>query len=176
MNHAATLMFHMSCLEARLARPLTWGSGPESSLPQAWGGSRGVLLTGYLRRIDRRIRLSINRRLAPYGLTLSQAVVIALLHDAGAEHIYQKDLERELELTNPTVTSLIKTMVGRGLVRRVQEQHDGRYYRLSLTDAGDALYETVAKELLRGNAIFEERLSEDELDELELLFKKLLVE
>lgn len=157
-------------------RPIAWGVGPESETPDTWSGTRGILLTGYLRRIDKKIRQSIDRDLEPYGLTHRQAVVIRLLHEAGDYPVYQKVLERELELTNPAVTSIIKTMVRKGLVRREQEEHDGRYYRLYLTDEGNALCDAAKQGLIAGNRIFEERLNAQELDELEALMAKLVHE
>lgn len=155
-----------------MARPIAWGAGSDTEAPRAWGGSRGIVLTGYLRRIDKKIRMGIDRGLAPFGLTQQQAVVITLLHDSGDTHVYQKDLEREMELTNPAVTNLIKGMVNKGLVTRQKEEHDGRYFRLLLTDEGNDLYDAACEQLVQGNGIYEERLSAEELDTLEALLAK----
>ncbi|HGL6268595.1 TPA: MarR family winged helix-turn-helix transcriptional regulator, partial [Enterococcus faecium] len=54
---------------------------------------------------------------------------------------YQIDLERAFGLSNPTMTASIKSMIQKKLLFKEKSKRDGRYYILSLTDAGMDLYQ-----------------------------------
>lgn len=74
-----------------------------------------------------------NKVLAEYGITLRQVLVLAYLELHPQETVTQKTLEDRMHLSNPTVTSLIQTMMNRGWVYRKQEASDNRKYRLFMT-------------------------------------------
>lgn len=67
-----------------------------------------------------------NKVLAEYGITLRQVLVLAYLELHPQETVTQKTLEDRMHLSNPTVTSLIQTMMNRGWVYRKQEASDNR--------------------------------------------------
>jgi len=58
--------------------------------PRAHGGDENVVLTGYIRRIDKLIMTRGNALLAPYGLTMPQAVIVWYLDRHHDEPVYQR--------------------------------------------------------------------------------------
>lgn len=79
-----------------------------------------------------------NRRFKEYGLTHQQAMVLVAIDRAETENkrINQKDIEKFLQIRNPSVTSLLNTMVKKGLIRRVQDYKDARSNIIEMTDEG----------------------------------------
>lgn len=158
-----------------MAKDLPWSaSNRVDSVPHAWAGSRSLVMFGYASRIIKKTRLEIERRLAPYGLSQPQAVIICLLSDTAGQEICQKDLEAALDLTNPTVTSILSNMLSKGLVEKKPGKTDKRMRVITLTEKGKSLYELSSKTLLDASSFFEENLSPQELDELDMLFRKAL--
>jgi DNA-binding MarR family transcriptional regulator len=54
-------------------------------------------------------------------------------HECEVRGVYQKDIEKELSLTGPTVSKVLKHMEEKGLLERVPDEHDGRLKKLHLT-------------------------------------------
>ena len=71
------------------------------------------------------------------GLNISdvQALVIISIFNSKTE-IHQKDLERQFDVSNPTMTQSIQSMKKKELITKTKSQADGRYYALTLTDKG----------------------------------------
>jgi DNA-binding MarR family transcriptional regulator len=76
-------------------------------------------------------------RLNALGLASGEDLVLAeLWHEDG---LPQADLARRLALRRSTVTTVLRTMERRGLVRRVPDDRDGRVIRVYPTDRAAAL-------------------------------------
>lgn len=96
--------------------------------------------------------------LAPYGMNLTQYKIIVYLYNQPPASTRQVDLERAFSMTNPSVTSVLHTLVKKGLVRREENPKDRRSNTISLTEkavdlreeleeAGGRLEEAVAANL-----------------------------
>ncbi|BBD42599.1 MarR family transcriptional regulator [Streptococcus anginosus] len=68
-----------------------------------------------------------------------QALILIFLANHPNEEVFQKNLEKEFGLSNPTVTASVKSMETKGLVKKIKSQKDGRYYVLSLENKGKEL-------------------------------------
>ncbi len=116
----------------------------------------------------------VNQLLAPYNITNSQFRILMILYKADGEIVRQIDIERELSMTNPTVTGLITSLEKNNLVNRVINSNDKRSKILVLTkEAMDRKEEFIALSK-RIEREMTSNLSNNEINELELLLNKIL--
>jgi MarR family transcriptional regulator, organic hydroperoxide resistance regulator len=88
-------------------------------------------------RCGRAHRLLTAQRLNALGLASGEDLVLAeLWHEDG---VTQTELARRLALRRSTVTTVLRTMEARGLVRRVPDGHDARVVRVHHTPRAAAL-------------------------------------
>ena len=90
----------------------------------------------------------LNRALRRHGLSAAGRQVLAILDGAG-EPLSPTTIAERLIVTTATVTSLLDTLEGRGLVVRHRDPHDRRKLLVSITDEArevvdDFLPEVVA--------------------------------
>lgn len=81
----------------------------------------------------------LTTKLSEINLSNIQSLTIIYLSNTDQE-IFQRDLEQEFGVTNPTMTVSIKSMQKKGLIDKEKSSKDGRYYRLLLTEKGQHLY------------------------------------
>lgn len=117
-----------------------------------------------------------NRDLFRYNLTAAQAnVLVYLFFHEKEDNIFQKDIEKHLNLTNPTVTGVVKRLEEKGLIKRHFRKDDARYKCHVLTDKGrefakfaiDYMRNEKEKQILEG-------FSEDEIDFFIRLLNRIL--
>ena len=131
---------------------------------------------GLIQHIAHAMFKETNRDLQKYNLTRVQAnVLIYLFFSEGNGDIFQKDIEKHLNLTNPTVTGVVKRLEQKNLIIRHCCKNDGRYKCHILTDEGrkfakysvDYMRNEKENQLLKG-------FSEDEIDFVIKLLKRML--
>ena len=132
------------------------------------------MLTRRVHILHRAMHDELLSSLAPLGLSLNQAIAVCYIHDHDDGPVYQRDLEREQGLTNPTITAMVKSMVANDVIYRIRDKNDGRFWQLKLTPHGLDLYEPASKVLLSVNERFVSRLTEEELRTFYALAAKLL--
>lgn len=71
-----------------------------------------------------------------------------------------------------TTSSVIARLVQKGLVKKAKHPDDGRAVSLTLTDAGQALAETIYQQDLSNMTLFLSAMDEDEQDQLITLLGK----
>ena len=81
------------------------------------------------------------RRLLPFGITLPMYRVLAALLELGDQRLSELGTTTSIELS--TLSRLVSTMTGRGLVSRERVEGDGRTVTISLTGAGRALVDRL---------------------------------
>ena len=79
--------------------------------------------------------------LAAAGLTTSQFGVLEALYHLGP--LCQKDLARKILKSTGNMTLVIDNLEKRSLVKRERDDSDRRYYRIHLTEKGDAMMSTL---------------------------------
>lgn len=79
---------------------------------------------------------NINEKLKEYDLTMSQLDVLILVSVANEKKqlIKQRDIEKKLNLTNPTVTGLINRLEVKGLIQRHECLQDRRVKYLYVSE------------------------------------------
>lgn len=79
-----------------------------------------------------------------HGLTAAQYNVLSLLAPGPAEGMSQRELGDLLVVDRSNVTGLVDRMEKAGWVRRADDPHDRRVYRVQLTAAGRRLWSEVS--------------------------------
>ena len=100
-------------------------------------------------------------------------MVIIFVYSYQEEEVYQKNIEQLMGLTNPSVTSLIKTMIAKDLIYRIQSKNDGRYYHLHLTPKSLKMIDIIPEKIFEANNELLAGLSDEESKLLQKLLVKL---
>lgn len=96
-----------------------------------------------LRRAVGRLTRVLNAAATSEGLTPAQSSVLGLLSSRGPMALATVT---ELEQLNPTMVSrIVKKLVDRGLITRVQDDTDQRSARLEVTQSGRKVHDEIRK-------------------------------
>lgn len=93
----------------------------------------------YIQEVSRKTSILLNKALEPYGITYSQFRVLNCLWKRG--DLTQKEILAIISVQPSTLTGVIDLLENKGLVKRVGDEKDGRFRRVSLTGLGIALRE-----------------------------------
>ena len=88
-----------------------------------------------IRRIDNSLLKNRNKNLADFDLTAAQSDIIVYLMNNYQEmsEINQLDIQKHLQLSNPTVSGLLNRLEEKGFISRTSSIHDARYNCISPT-------------------------------------------
>lgn len=117
------------------------------------------------------MRKASDRALAPWGLSVAQAPVLAILREA-RRPIMITEVARRLYLETPSVTTMVDRLTERGLVERLKDPKDRRKTLVALTRKGKRMVETIREP---GQQLEEEMfsaLNARERETLKALLKK----
>ena len=103
---------------------------------------------------------ALQERLGRYGVSVAQWSMLLLLWEE--ESLTQKELSRRQQIEEPTAARTLQRMERDGLIRRVEDQQDGRRRRVMLTERGRELCGELVPAALEVNALATHGLSEDE--------------
>ena len=138
------------------------------------GSSKEIkILNAYIKfqRASNSLNARLSRHRAADKLTISQFGVLETLHHLGPMN--QKDISTKLLSSGSNLVTVIDNLEKNGLVERVRDSHDRRNIIVSLTAAGSKMIKEVFPKHLK--AIVDEfsNFTNDELEELGRLSKKL---
>lgn len=88
---------------------------------------------------------SFNQLVASNGITVSQCSVLNYLYETNKEYVNQKDIEAHLNLSNPTVTGLLKRLDEKGYIIIVPNSQDKRKKNVYLTEQAFAMQKKIAR-------------------------------
>lgn len=90
---------------------------------------------GFLfKQVNNLYEKELNNRLRKLGLTSSQCEVLDFLLQSSKDQVTQRDIERALNLKNPTVTGLLKRLDEKGFILSVPSGKDRRCKNIYLTE------------------------------------------
>ncbi len=95
----------------------------------------------------------MNGHIRELDLTISQVNVLVSIASHRGEGVSQREIERELYLSNPTVTGILQRLEAKGFVTRVADEQDRRYKRVRLTARCERLGERIQE---KGRKTFEQ--------------------
>lgn len=111
-------------------------------------------------------------RLAPLGVTVPQALVLTCLQ--AEDDIRAALLGRRLLLDSATLTGVLRRLEVQGLVARRKDTEDRRSRSVCLTPSGRVLGTRILADMEQAAAIFLERLTAGENNQLRATLAKLI--
>ena len=87
-----------------------------------------------IKQINNVYEKDFNRMLKSIGITSSQCEVLDYLFHTSKEEVTQRDIERHLNLKNPTVTGILKRLDEKGFILIVPNAKDKRRKNVYLTE------------------------------------------
>lgn len=119
--------------------------------------------------MDRRRNITLNK----HGVTGTQSDIVQYLLENSDKEVYQRDLEKLFNQSNPSMTGILNRLEKKGFIIREVSIKDSRYKRIILTQKTYELVLEIKKDLLTFNNNYNKMLSESEKEELNDLLKKL---
>ena len=104
-----------------------------------------VELRSLTHRIHRFFQNSPNKR-AVDSVTGTNSWIICYLANHEGRDVFQKDIEKEFDITRSTASKVIDLMEQKGLVERQKVPHDARLKKLVLTEKSRQLAELIAED------------------------------
>lgn len=89
------------------------------------------------------IERRLNQEMSALDLTFTQTSVIAFLRRNPDKEICQRDVEINLGLTHPTVSSVLKRLEEKGMILTRPFANDKRFKQIMLTDKSLAVSDTI---------------------------------
>lgn len=96
-----------------------------------------------IKMLNTAIERIMNREMSELGLTYTQTTVIGYLIENQEKDVCQKDIEYNLGLTHPTVSSVLNRMETSGLIVTEILPSDHRYKKILLTEKAISLSEQI---------------------------------
>ena len=131
------------------------------------------LIGNLIHELDKKTLTVYNTALKEFNITFQQAMIILFIY-VSKEEIYQKDIEKQMGLTNPSVTALMRNMISKDFVYTIQSIKDARYFHLHLTPKSLSMVDEIASKIIKTNKILLAPLSKEEVVTLQRLLCKLL--
>lgn len=104
-----------------------------------------VELRSLTHRIHRFFQNSPNKR-AVDSVTGTNSWIICYLANHEGRDVFQKDIEKEFDITRSTASKVIDLMEQKGLVERQTVPHDARLRKLVLTDKSRQLVNLISED------------------------------
>lgn len=95
---------------------------------------RGRPIGFLVKQINNVFEKELNERLKDIGITSSQCAVLDYLFHTSKEEVSQRDVEKNLNLKNPTVTGILRRLDEKGYILCVPNAHDKRKKSIYLTE------------------------------------------
>lgn len=115
-----------------------------------------------------------NRRLKSLGITSSQCEVLDFLFRSGKEEVTQRDVERALNLKNPTVTGLLKRLDEKGFILSVPNERDKRCKNIYLTEKAYDIQRRMEMDRKKLDKMLTLGMTKKEVEALEKMLNKVL--
>ena len=104
---------------------------------------------------------------------LNKLIYLFKSHDKGIS-VNQKDIEKELDISNPTVTGILNRLEVKGLITRVPCRHDARAKNIEVTEKALELDKQLRIVFQQSDEKLVESLSKEEIDNLQSYLIKIL--
>lgn len=118
----------------------------------------------------------LNKKFERFGLTAAQTFTLVSLFKAREknERLNQKDLERILDISNPTVTGILNRLEAKELIRRVPCKHDARIRYIEVTKKAIELDKEIRRAFKESEQQLVSSLTVEEIDRLNEYLIKIL--
>lgn len=118
----------------------------------------------------------LNKKFERFGLTGAQTFTLVSLFKAREKNkkLNQKDLERILDISNPTVTGILNRLEAKNLIKRVPCKHDARIKYIEVTEKAIELDKEIRKTFKESEQELVSSLTPEEIDRLNGYLIKIL--
>lgn len=89
----------------------------------------------------------LNKKMAELGITYTQATVIGYLQKNMGKEVCQKDVEHNLGLTHPTVSSILGRLEDKEFIITEPSSFDRRFKKIILTKKSLEMAETIQNKI-----------------------------
>ena len=131
-------------------------------------------LGAYFKSITNTLDRKFNRDLEEFDLTSSQANLLLFLFFNRDKEISQTDIQDKFNLTNPTVTGILKRLESKGFISRSVSISDGRRKVIKVTEKSTNLDKKLMEGVIEVEAQMTCGFSEQEKKLLEALLQRVL--
>ncbi len=115
-----------------------------------------------------------NNRLKRLGITSSQCEVLDFLLQSSKDEVNQRDIERALNLKNPTVTGLLKRLDEKGFILSVPSGKDRRCKNIYLTEKAYDIQKRMEMERKKLDKMLALGMTKKETDALYKMLNRVL--
>ena len=114
-------------------------------------------------------QMQLNQIFKEFDLTASQTFSLIYLFEAkrAQKEVNQKDIEREMDVSNPTVTGILNRLEHKGLIERVECPSDARVRNIVVTEKALEIDKQLQIKFREAEEELIASLSEKEADELQ---------
>ncbi len=127
-----------------------------------------------LKRVNNIYKRNFNNKIAEINLTTAQCDVLGFLRAKEGQEVNPIDLEKNLNLTRPTVTGLLKRLEEKGFIRLEASCRDHRYKQILLTEKADRHHQEMLSNLREVEEQLYKDISEEEKEVLISILNKIL--
>ena len=96
-------------------------------------------------------------------ITPTQIMIIDYIINSKEKEIYQKNIEKRLNLSRATLSGVLKTMEKNGIIKRVSDNYDGRTKKIILNDDIKKKFINFKNKVLNTEKIIISNISKEEL-------------
>lgn len=130
---------------------------------------------GFLfKQINNVYEKELNNRLKRLGITSSQCEVLDFLLQSSKDEVTQRDIERALNLKNPTVTGLLKRLDEKGFILSVPSGKDKRCKNIYLTEKAYDIQRRMEMERKKLDKMLTLGMTKKEIDALYKMLNRVL--
>lgn len=105
--------------------------------------------------------------------TITQARIMDYILQNKNKNIFQKDLEKELNLRRATVSEVLATMERKKIITRKQNPYDARSKQIILLEKNTTKQQEIKNKLFSLENIIIKDISEEELETFSLVLQKM---
>lgn len=116
----------------------------------------------------------LNQKMNELGITYTQATVIGYLKLKNDTLVFQKDIEINLGLTHPTVSSILKRLEEKKLIKADVYEEDKRLKKIALTKNSYEILGKIQSKIDEMRKLLFSGISPEEIKNLDINIKKII--
>ncbi len=115
-----------------------------------------------------------NKWMKDLSISAPQAAILGIIEFLGDGEINQKTVSDKIGVKEASVSSIIKTMINKGLINKEKSKTDGRNYILKITEKGRKISGDIKENADEFENYFYKMLDENEKESLKNILIKLI--
>lgn len=130
---------------------------------------------GYLMGlIKRELDKSKNKDIKEFNITHTQFQIIMFLYHNQDKYIFQKDVEKELEISKATASVMIDRLEKNNFIKRISSEKDSRYKYLMLLPKAFEVQDVVISRCKKGEDKIFKDFTSNEREEVIVYLERIL--